>query len=130
MSSTYISWAHAKGRCTNLNDPRYADYGGRGIVICNEWLTFKGFLNDMGNKPYKMTLERVDNSKGYYKANCIWATVKDQANNRRSNVNLTHNGVTRTLQQWSEYLGLNNRTLATRLRRGWSIKRALTTRVT
>jgi len=128
--TAYIAWAHMKARCLNSNDPRYADYGGRGITICDAWLNSANFISDMGLKPYGFQLERKDNNKGYYKENCIWATVKAQANNRRSNLNLTHNGITQTLQQWSEQLSINNRTLATRLRRGWSIKRALTTRVT
>ncbi len=81
----YHSWVTMKGRCLNPNNPRYKDYGGRGITVCNHWLKFENFYQDMGNRPVNKTLDRIKNNLGYYKKNCKWSTPKEQANNRRIN---------------------------------------------
>lgn len=119
-------WNNMKSRCLNPNHPRYKDWGGRGITISDDWLKLENFYRDMGKRPSKHhTLERIDNNKGYSKENCYWATTKDQALNRRSNKHLTANGYTFTLLEWSEKLSINKVTLASRLRRGWSVEEAL-----
>ena len=83
---TYSSWRSMKKRCLNINHDQYPRYGAKGIMVCDEWLQFKNFLKDMGERPSKNhTLDRIDNSKGYFKSNCRWVTVKEQNRNRTSN---------------------------------------------
>lgn len=117
-------------RCTNGNNPNYHNYGGRGICVCTRWRTFKFFYEDMGPRPSnKHTIERVDNSKGYYKNNCKWATQKEQCNNTRRNRTITVNGETKTVQQWAEVVGINANTIIYRLRRGWDEAAALSVEI-
>jgi hypothetical protein len=73
-------------RCTNRNGQNWADYGGRGITVCERWLIFENFLADMGERPPGTTIERVENDLGYEPGNCRWATRKQQSRNRRSTV--------------------------------------------
>ncbi len=87
--SEYRSWQHMKERCYNKNFKRYADWGGRGIKVCESWLeSFENFLNDMGKKPsqekYKYSIDRIDNDGDYTKENCRWATAKQQNTNKRN----------------------------------------------
>ena len=72
-----------KNRCLNQRAERYDRYGGRGILVCDEWLSFDGFLTDMGERPEERTLDRIDNDGSYTKDNCRWATAKEQRANRR-----------------------------------------------
>lgn len=85
-SKIYMAWISMRQRCNNPKNRRYADYGGRGIRICERWNSFANFLNDMGLPPSPAySLDRIDNSKGYFPGNCQWATPKEQANNTRRN---------------------------------------------
>jgi len=82
-TATHNSWKAMKTRCTNPNAQYYADYGGRGITICERWLhSFENFLADMGERPAGMSIERLDNEKGYEPGNCVWATATQQARNQ------------------------------------------------
>jgi len=126
-SKDYNAWSNIVQRCLNENCTNYSCYGGRGITVCDEWLTFEGFYKDMGERPEGMTIDRIDNDKGYYKENCKWATKETQANNRRSNVILEYNDKTMTIAQWAREIGITKGALKSRIERGWTVERALTT---
>lgn len=82
---TYKTWISMRSRCTNESDVNYSQYGGRGISVCDEWLSeFTVFLADMGEQPEGLSLDRIDNDKGYSKENCRWATAKEQHRNKRN----------------------------------------------
>ena len=78
-TKTYRTWDSMIQRCTNPNTKKYDAYGGSGITVCNRWREFSNFLEDMGEKPEGMTLDRMDPDKGYYKENCRWATYSQQS---------------------------------------------------
>ena len=127
QTAEYRVWSAMKRRCLNPNVIGFDKYGERGITICDRWInSFEAFLEDMGERPPMHTIERVDNALGYSPDNCTWATRKEQASNTRRNHNITFEGITKTLTQWAEYLGLKQSTIRQRMSRGWSIKQALT----
>ena len=121
-------WMGMRDRCLNPRSPAYANYGGRGITICERWLhSFPAFLADIGSRPSPThTLERVENSLGYSPENCRWATRAEQALNTRRNVILSFNGAVLNLKQWAERLGIKYDTLQMRVQRGWSTEQVLT----
>lgn len=129
-ASEYGIWAAMKRRCLNENSPAYPDYGGRGITVCERWMDFRNFYNDMGDRPSEEhEIDRRDNSKGYSPDNCYWATVPEQSRNRRSNVILEFQGESLCLTDWAHRKGMKRATLEARLKKGWDIGRALTTPV-
>ena len=117
---TYQRWVGIKQRCTNPNGAAYHRYGGRGITMHPEWVEdFSAFLRDVGepNEP-GMTLERIDNNRGYEPGNVRWATRKEQANNRSTNVLISWEGKTMSLSQWAEHLGCKRGLLSSRWKAG------------
>lgn len=122
----YAVWVGMKQRCSNPKHVHYANYGGRGIAVCTEWADFSKFYADMGDPPPRHTLERENNDLGYSKSNCVWATRKTQANNRRDCKVITYEGVVLNVTQWAERLDLPRQLIYDRLRAGWSTERALT----
>jgi hypothetical protein len=124
-SRIYTIWNNMKMRCSNKNDTHYKYYGGRGITVCRNWLTFIGFYNWAKNSGYKqnLTIDRIDNNKGYYPDNCRWSTVTEQ-NRNKSNL-VKYKG--EFAAQASVRLGGKPCLIYGRLKRGWSIKKAFTT---
>jgi len=125
MSPAYKSWITMRRRCFDVAYKDYPRYGGTGITVCPEWENFSTFLNDMGERPKRMTLDRIDNSKGYSKSNCRWATGRTQMNNTTRNRWITYQGVRRTVAQWARVLGMPRARLSARINSlGWSIQKA------
>lgn len=124
-SPTYYSWKNMRARCLNPKRFAYHRYGGRGISVCDRWYHFENFLQDMGERPEGMCLERIDNNGNYCPENCRWASIKEQTRNTARNVWITHEGVTMCLADWSKKLGGSSTKLYRRLKAGWTMERAL-----
>lgn len=122
---TYHTWMGMKNRCLNENQPAFKNYGERGISICEEWMEFDGFLADMGERPDGHTLERIDNSKGYSKDNCTWATCEQQSRNTRQNKFITYDGKTMCMMDWSKETGIPYATIQDRRRKGLAASQIL-----
>lgn len=104
-ATEYVCWSRMIDRCTNVNSKDYALYGGRGISVCESWLSFSGFIADMGQRPSSdHSIERVRNDGNYEPGNCRWATRKEQARNKRSTRFITAFGQRMSLSEWAEKL--------------------------
>lgn len=127
MSNTRANgiWLGVKQRCLNPKNPQFARYGGRGIEICERWLSFQNFYADMGEPPGGLTIERIDNDGNYEPSNCRWATRREQQNNRSVNRFIEFRGQRQTVAQWADELGIHRNTLEQRLDADWAIDRAL-----
>ena len=122
-----------KARCYDKDNPFYHNYGGRGISMCGEW------LGDNGRKNFRLwalssgyaegvTLERIDNDKGYSPDNCTWVTRKEQSNNKRNNIVVEWDGEKKTLTQWCEKYGVPYSRVRVRyVNMGWSFEDAMFT---
>ena len=123
-TSEYSVWTDIKTRCYNKNRPEYNDYGGRGIFVCDRWLGkdgFSNFLSDMGKRPRNdLSIERVNNDKGYSPSNCVWATIYVQANNRRNNKKILFEGRWISPKIFSRLTGIRYNTVLARINAGKS----------
>lgn len=106
-STAYRVWLGMLDRTTRKGRRDFKHYGGRGIRVCERWMAFKNFLADMGDPPPGMTIERIDNNRGYEPGNCRWASHLEQVNNRRNNVMVSLNGQAMTLSQAARATGTN-----------------------
>ena len=126
----YHTYYGMKSRCNNQNDKSYANYGGRGIKVCEEWendfeVFYKWALENGYNED--LSIDRINNDFGYSPENCRWVNGLSQARNKQSTRYLTHNGETKALSEWAEAYGISVQMLAGRLKRGWDVYKALTT---
>lgn len=123
----YGTWRMMIDRCKNPKNSKYNYYGGKGISVCNEWLKFENFAlwcdTFFPNRENK-TLDRIDIDKNYEPSNCRFVDWSIQSNNKSSNRNITYNGETHTIAEWSNILNIKYRTLNNRINRGWSIQDA------
>ncbi len=122
------AWRAMIARCYQKKNPRYLDYGGRGIKVCRRWrISFDNFLRDMGSRPSKKhSLDRVDNDGDYKPSNCRWALPKEQLRNTRVSVKVTYKGKTLDVYAWSVITGITSHSIKARLLRGWSVEDTLT----
>mgnify|MGYP001200354477 CR=1 FL=1 len=122
----YRIWQAMLNRCRNPNQPNYANYGGRGIKVCERWLSIKNFVDDMGRPNGDQSIDRIDNDGNYEPGNCRWASREEQSRNKSSNRILTLDGKSMTLIEWAEKLGIEQSSLRERLEK-WTLRKALTT---
>lgn len=122
------TWFSVRKRCNTKTHYAYPGYGGRGIKICQEWDSFENFFQWAIKNGYKrgLTLDRIDVNGNYCPENCRWATWKEQGNNRRNNKMLTYQGITKTMSEWADIVGMTKNALWRRLNDGWSVEDALT----
>lgn len=120
------TWAGMLARCYAPHNEQVAkDYADRGIAVDERWHSFENFFYDMSPRPEGMSLDRIDNDKGYSKENCRWADRKTQANNRRSNVQITIGEETKNLAEWAEISGNSADVITYRIKAGWTTESAV-----
>ena len=125
----YKTWHGIKARCCNPSSDNYNNYGLRGITVCDEWKNnFQNFYDWAVKNGYRddLSIDRIDNDKGYFPENCRWETSKGQQRNKRNNRLLTRNGETHCLAEWAEITGINRSTISDRIdKMGWTVEKAL-----
>jgi hypothetical protein len=122
-SREYAIWETMKKRCLKPNMPSYKYYGAKGVTVCDKWMKFEGFFEDMGLSN-GLCIDRIDNKKGYSKDNCRWVTYKE--NNRNKSNNVVVDG--KTVSEWSEKTGISKQVISHRIKKmGMSPIAAVTT---
>lgn len=122
----YNIWIGMKRRCYDTKDKGYHNYGGRGITICDEWLKdYSSFRRWAYNNGYSenLTIDRIDNDKGYSPENCRWTTMEIQSNNTRFNHHVTYKGETHTLAEWGRITGIKDDYIGRRLKKGFPLEK-------
>lgn len=119
---TYMSWCSMRRRCYSPTHVEYSRYGARGIVVCKRWKnSFQAFVDDMGERPKGMSIDRINCDGNYEPMNCRWATATEQARNQRRNVVLTITGVSKCVAEWAEHpKAAKDKTIYKRIKDGWS----------
>lgn len=126
QTATYRTWVAMIARCENPARWQFKHYGGRGITVCTRWReSFENFLADVGARPSGLSLDRIDNDRGYEPGNVRWATPREQTRNSRRAHVVEHDGERLPIVAWSDRTGIPARIIQQRLSRGWSAARAL-----
>lgn len=135
-TNLYAIWVGIRSRCYNKNSCNFELYGARGIKMCDEWkndfMSFydwamkNGYTDEkMPSGKQRLSIDRIDNNGNYEPNNCRWATYKEQANNRRTNSLIEHNGETHTLAEWAEIKNLKYSTILYRIKHNISIDKPI-----
>lgn len=119
-SRLYNIWTQVTQRCTNKNNTRYDQYGGRGITVCEEWMDFKVFAKWARKNGYEdnLSIDRIDVDGNYQPSNCKWSTDTEQQRNKRNSRYIIINGTKKTVAEWSEISEIPYKTLLRRLNKG------------
>lgn len=134
QTKLYDVWINMKQRCNNPKNPRYKNYGGRGIKICDEWNDFNNFYTWANQNGYdealninkkQCTLDRIDVNGDYEPSNCRWISNKEQQNNKTDTVFYEYNGERHTISEWADLYNLPLGNLKSRISKGWDIKKIL-----
>lgn len=125
-TAAYAIWNAMISRCYDQGDKAYAKYGRRGITVCERWRNVSSFYADMGDPPIGLTLDRIDNNKGYSLENCRWATPQQQTRNRSNTRYVEIDGVRKLLHEACLERSVSYNMVWLRLRNGWNVKEALT----
>ncbi|MCK1459199.1 hypothetical protein IVB34_12620 [Bradyrhizobium sp. 2] len=126
-TSTYTTWQQMRERCANPNNKSFNRYGGRGVIVCPRWELFENFIEDMGERPPGKSLDRINNDGNYDPSNCRWASISEQANNKRNTVLVQFQGQQMPLSDAIAASGsvVPSNTIRMRLKSGWDLSRAL-----
>lgn len=125
----YRIWGNMVNRCTNPNNPAWPRYGGRGIFVCDEWRKYENFRDWARENGYTedLTIDRINNDKGYYPENCRWADIITQSNNKSTNHYIEYDGEIKTMTEWAKTLNIPYKLLHHRIvGLNWDIHRAFT----
>lgn len=124
-TKAYRTWQEMKVRCYKKDSHAYYRYGGRGIEVCERWMVFENFFEDMGKPLPGQQIDRIDNDGGYFPENCRWVYPKENSRNRSSNRLIECDGETKTIAQWAEDSGMKIGTLWARIKRDVDLKTAI-----
>jgi hypothetical protein len=120
----YSVWGGMRNRCNSPTNAEYLKYGGRGIKVCERWNSYENFYNDMMPRPRGKSIDRINNDGNYEPSNCRWASQKEQCNNTRANIK--YQG--KSMSEWARIIGVDRRVIYERLKSGWEIGEAMTTK--
>ena len=123
----YSSWAAMHSRCYSKSNPNFKYYGGRGIEVCARWNSVNAFLDDMGHPASGHSIGRINNDGNYEPSNCRWETQEEQNENTSRNRYIEYDCRSQTLKAWAKEYDISPVRLSERIRRGWSVDKALTT---